>query len=1171
MRRCDGATVRQCDGATVRQCDSATVRRCDGSLSKDYFLLFTFYFMFAVHYKTMFQNPYTAHIYTSEIAEVLKAEHVNLYYLKGLSGSSRAALFHAVASKSKGNHLVLFHDKEEAAYFYTDVVALEGSPDRTLFFPSSYKRSVQYNQTDEANIITRTQTLKRLNEQRVSNFIISYAEALLERVLTRAELSRNTLEIKSGETLERDFLEEVLQTYKFQLVDFVYEPGQYAIRGGIVDIFSFSSSMPYRIDFFGDEIESIRTFDIESQRSLEDKKRVAIIPNIQWEKELGDKRVSFLDYIPSNTTIWLEDTELILGKIKEVYTKTDIKGEEANGLPKEKLLIDDATLRSQMKDYRSMVFSRPGSRKALRTWEFSTVPQTPFNKDFELLARELLKNHTQLGYTNYILSDNQIQLDRLKAIFEEISPDVGFAESTTTLHQGFTDADLKVAIYTDHQIFDRYHKFKLHDQFTKKEALSIKELANLNPGDYVVHIDHGIGKFGGLESIEINGNRQESVRLIYKDNDVLYVNIHSLHKISKYKGKEGQEPRIYKLGTGAWQKLKQKTKNKVKDIAGELIQLYAKRREQKGFSFSPDTYLQRELESSFIYEDTPDQGKATGDFKTGMEAEFPMDRLICGDVGFGKTEIAIRAAFKAVSDSKQVAVLVPTTILAFQHYNTFSNRLKNFPCSVDYISRFRTAGEQTQILKKLDEGSLDIIIGTHKLVSDKVKFKDLGLLVIDEEQKFGVAVKEKLKKFKLNVDTLTLTATPIPRTLQFSLMGARDLSIINTPPPNRHPIVTEVHSFNEEIIREAIEYEVSRGGQVFFIHNRIQNIAEVKDIIDKVVPGIRSVIAHGQMDGKTLEKVMLGFMMGDYDVLIATSIIESGLDIPNTNTIIINNAHHFGLSDLHQLRGRVGRSNKKAFCYLFAPPLTVLTADARRRLKAIEEYAGLGSGFSIAMQDLDIRGAGNLLGAEQSGFIADIGFETYHKILNEAVQELKESEYAGLFENDRSSESKEEAHKYVSDCIIETDLELLIPESYVNNTPERMNLYRELDNIDSPDQLTLFQEMLQDRFGPPPPETEDLLKVVKLRWLSREVGVEKIILKNSTLIAFFVSNPDSVFYKSKTFSRIIGNIQRNAALFRMKQERDRLSLRVSQVNGVIDAHRILEKLNASENNNQLDE
>ena len=1108
----------------------------------------------------MFSNPYHKHPFTPAIVQALQQKDNRLFHLQGLSGSARAALFQAVVSETKGNHLVLFHDKEEAAYFYTDLVSLEKTPDRTLFFPSSYKRSVQYGQTDEANIITRTQTLKRLNEQRVSSFIISYAEALLERVITRAELGRNTLEIRAGDTLSMDFLREVLETYHFQLVDFVYEPGQYAIRGGIADIFSYSASEPVRVDFFGDEVDTIRRFDVESQRSTQQVKRASVIPNVQWEKELGEKRVSFLEFIPANTTIWLDDLELVLKHIEEVHSRTTIDDNGGAALTKEEMLTRKEVIEEQLEQFTRVEFTRPVLPAPAAQWAFNTTPQPPFNKDFALLARILTENNAA-GTNNFILSDSRGQLERLRAIFDEVNPDLQYEEGAFTLHEGFSDHDLQVAVFTDHQIFDRYHKFRLHDRFTKKEALSIKELAGLNPGDYVVHVDHGIGKFGGLERIDVNGRKQEAVRLVYKDNDVLFVNIHSLHKISKYKGKEGQSPRVYKLGTGAWQKLKQKTKSKVKDIAGELIALYAKRREQKGFAFSPDTYLQKELEASFMYEDTPDQLKATVDLKGGMEAEFPMDRLVCGDVGFGKTEVAIRAAFKAVSDSKQVAVLVPTTVLAFQHYNTFKNRLKEFPCSVDYISRFRTAAEQTRILKQLREGSLDIVIGTHKLVGQQVKFKDLGLLIIDEEQKFGVGVKEKLKQIKLNVDTLTLTATPIPRTLQFSLMGARDLSIINTPPPNRHPIITELHSFNEDIIREAIEYEVSRGGQVFLIHNRVQNIAEVKQMVDKLVPGIRSVIAHGQMEGKQLEKVMLGFMEGDHDVLIATSIIESGLDIPNTNTIIINNAHHFGLSDLHQLRGRVGRSNKKAFCYLFAPPVTALTPEARRRLKAIEEYSALGSGFNIAMQDLDIRGAGNLLGAEQSGFIADIGFETYHKILNEAIQELKDGEFAGLFEQEKGEQTVS-TRNYTHDCQIDTDLELLLPESYISNVTERMNLYRELDNITTEEELEQFRSMLKDRFGALPGEAGELLNVVRLRWLAMRTGVEKIILKNNTLIAYFVADPDSVFYRSEIFTRIIGNIQRNPKLFRMRQDKDRLSFRVNHAGSIEKAFAILEEMNA---------
>jgi len=1110
----------------------------------------------------MLTNPYISHPNIAGIAESLRGSAPRVFALNGLSGSAKAAVMHAVMQSMRGNHLVLFHEKEDAAYFYTDLVSLEGNADRTLFFPSSYKRSVQYHQTDEANIITRTQTLKRLNEQRVSNFMISYAEALIEKVLTRAELGRNTLQIRQGESISRDFLEEVLQAYRFQLVDFVYEPGQYAIRGGIVDVFSFAASMPHRIDFFGDEVDSIRPFDVESQRSSEKVKTCAIIPNVQWERDLGEKRISFLSYIPSNTTIWLEAGEVILDRIDKVYGETILKNDDGEEVDNQEYLANAGVTRECLERFNRIEFGGQGGVESDLRWEFRTTPQPKFKKNFELLADQLKRNIDD-QYTNYILSENAGQFDRLRAIFAEIDPGVSFNEVPVSLHEGFADEDLKIAMYTDHEIFERYHKFRLQDQFTKKEALSVKELSGLNPGDYVVHVDHGIGIFGGLEKVTINDRVQEAIKLVYKDNDVLYVNIHSLHRISKYKGKEGQIPRVYKLGTGSWQKLKQKTKSKVKDIAEELIALYAKRKAQKGFAFSPDSYLQKELEASFIYEDTPDQSKATADIKKGMEAPHPMDSLVCGDVGFGKTEVAIRAAFKAVSDSKQVAVLVPTTVLAFQHYNTFRQRLKNFPCSVDYISRLRTAAEQRITLKKVQDGSLDILIGTHKLVGEQVKFKDLGLLIIDEEQKFGVSVKEKLKKLKLNVDTLTLTATPIPRTLQFSLMGARDLSIINTPPPNRHPIITELHPFNEKIIKEAIDYEVSRGGQVFFIHNRVQNIAQVKEMVDRLLPGARSVVAHGQMEGKRLEEVMLAFMAGEYDVLIATTIVESGLDIPNTNTIIINNAHHFGLSDLHQLRGRVGRSNKKAFCYLFAPPVAALTPEARRRLKAIAEFSGLGSGFNIALQDLDIRGAGNLLGAEQSGFIADIGFETYHKILNEAIQELKDEVFSDVFDEQRQEVEAGEK-QFVQDCQIDTDHALLLPESYVSNISERMHLYRELDQVGNEKELTDFRAMMIDRFGNLPEQAKELLQVVPLRWLAMRTGVEKIILKNNTLITYFAGNPDSLFYRSEMFTRVIGNIQRNQKLFRMRQDADRLSLRVNNVNSISEAIGIIEQLQAGE-------
>ncbi len=1106
----------------------------------------------------MIRNPYPKHPLFGGLNASLSEENHQVQYLEGLAGSARSALIQACLGELKGSHLVIFNDKEEAAFFYTDLVTLEGNPDRTLFFPSSYKRSVQYQQTDEANIITRTQTLRRLSERRVASFIISYAEALVESVVTKKQLGETTLEVRTGEKIDMAFLEELLQTYDFQLVDFVYEPGQYSIRGGIVDVFSYASTHPCRIDFFDDEVDSIRIFDTDTQRSLETVKKVNIIPNIQWEHEMGEQRISFLDYIPSNTTLWLDNPGLITDQVQSLYDKTDFDAEEEKSISKERFLIPGTKISEQMDQFRQVIFGVHLNQAEEQTWRFNTIPQPAFNKNFDLLVSNM-KEQSAAGITNNILSDNEKQLERLRAIFSEIDPELQYEAICQTLHEGFTDQDLRQSFYTDHQIFERYHKFRFHDRFSKKESVSVKELIGLNPGDYVVHVDHGIGIFGGLEKIDVNGKIQEAIKLVYKDQDVLYVNIHSLHRITKYKGKDTGPPKIYKLGTGAWQKLKSNTKKKVQDIARELILLYARRKDQEGFAFSADTYLQQELESSFIYEDTPDQLKATADVKAGMEVGFPMDRLVCGDVGFGKTEVAIRAAFKAVTDSKQVAVLVPTTVLAFQHQNTFRERLKGFPCTVDYLSRFRTSADQKKILSKLKEGTIDIIIGTHKLVGKDIEFKDLGLLIIDEEQKFGVGVKEKLKQFKLNVDTLTLTATPIPRTLQFSLMGSRDLSIINTPPPNRHPIITELHSFNEEIIKEAIEYEVSRGGQVFFIHNRVQNILEIKEIIDRVVPGVRSVVAHGQMEGRKLESVMLDFMQGDFDVLIATTIVESGLDIPNANTIIINNGQNFGLSDLHQLRGRVGRSNKKAFCYIFAPPVTLLSQEARRRLKAVEEFSALGSGFNIALQDLDIRGAGNLLGAEQSGFIADIGFDTYNRILNEAITELKETEFSGLY--DKPADIEGETTLFLTDCHVDTDLELLFPDQYVSNISERVELYRKLDAIKDENGLVAFRDMLLDRFGVLPAPSEELLKVVELRWLAQRTGVEKIVLKKSILITYFVSNHESPFYRSEKFKEVIRNIQANPGIFRMREDQEKLSLRSDQVNSVEEAYQILLRLN----------
>jgi len=1105
----------------------------------------------------MIQNPYPSHPYFQELTVSLREENCQVQFLEGLAGSARSALIQACLGDLKGPHLIIFSDKEEAAYFYTDLLTLEGTPERTLFFPSSYKRSVQYQQTDEANIITRTQTLRRLSERRVASFIITYAEALVESVVTKKQLGETTLEVREGDKIDMAFMEEMLQTYDFQLVDFVYEPGQYSIRGGIVDVFSYASSHPSRIDFFDDEVDSIRIFDTDSQRSLETVKKVNIIPNIQWEHEMGEKRISFLDYISSGTTLWIENPGLITDQIQSLFDKTEFDTEGKQSISKERFLIPGTDISEQMKRFKQVVFGVHLNQPEKQTWRFNTTPQPIFNKNFELLV-STMKEKSAEGFTNFILSENEKQLERLRAIFSEIDPELQYQAICQTFHEGFTDNDLKISFYTDHQIFERYHKFRFHDRFSRKESVSAKELMGLNPGDYVVHVDHGIGIFGGLEKIEVNGRIQESIKLVYKDKDVLYVNIHSLHRISKYKGKDAGPPKIYKLGTGAWQKLKNNTKKKVQDIARELILLYARRKEQKGFAFTTDTYLQQELESSFIYEDTPDQLKATCDVKEGMEAGFPMDRLVCGDVGFGKTEVAIRAAFKAVTDSKQVAILVPTTILAFQHFNTFRDRLKGFPCTVDYLSRFRSSADQRRIISKLKDGGIDIIIGTHKLVGKDIEFRDLGLLIIDEEQKFGVSVKEKLKQLKLNVDTLTLTATPIPRTLQFSLMGSRDLSIINTPPPNRHPIITELHLFNEEIIKEAIDYEVSRGGQVFFIHNRVQNIMEIKEIVNRLLPGIRAVVAHGQMEGRKLESVMLDFMQGDYDVLIATTIVESGLDIPNANTIIINNGQNFGLSDLHQLRGRVGRSNKKAFCYIFAPPVTLLSQEARRRLKAVEEFSALGSGFNISLQDLDIRGAGNLLGAEQSGFIADMGFDTYNRILNEAITELKENEFSNLYKT--AVEASPEERVFLSDCHIDTDLELLFPDSYVTNISERVELYRKLDAIKDEKGLVEFRNMLIDRFGSIPSPSEELLKVVQLRWLAQSCGVEKIILKKSILITYFVSNPESSFYSSLKFKEVIGNIQANPGIFRMREDQERLSLRNDHVSSVQEAYGILQKL-----------
>ena len=1089
--------------------------------------------------------------------------------LDGLTGSSKAIILAGVFLKMQNTHLVIIPEKEDAAYFYNDLVSMVGD-DNVFFFPSTYKRSVQYGQTEPANIVLRTEVLNHLASGKRKSILVSYPESVMEKVVSKPDLKKNTFHIKKGDRISLEFLEEILQEYHFTRTDFVYEPGQYSIRGSIADVFSYSAEIPYRIDFFSEEVESIRSFNTDDQLSVNILNQISIIPNLQ-DISVEQMNETFLDFIPQSTSIWIEDTVLIREKINNIFYQTRQKEEDGQLADKQEIIITGHHFIEDCAKFKIAEFGRQHLFTPDLKFEYHVEPQPSFNKNFELLSDKLLSN-TAEGFSTYIVSESQSQIERLQDIFSEINPEANFTPLFMNLHGGFTDNDLKISVYTDHQIFDRYHKFRIRGYFTKKESISVKELTGLNPGDYVVHIDHGIGKFGGLEKIEVNGKIQEAIKLVYRDNDILYVGIHSLYRISKYKGKDNAEPKIYKLGSGAWQKLKQSTKKRVKDIAKDLIKLYAARMDSSGYSFSPDSYLQRELEASFIYEDTPDQLKATIAVKEDMEAPHPMDRLICGDVGFGKTEIAIRAAFKAAADSKQSAVLVPTTILAFQHYRTFTSRMKDFPCNIEYISRHKKASDQKKILSKLEDGKIDIIIGTHKLAGNDVRFKDLGLLIIDEEQRFGVAVKEKLKKLRTNVDTLTLTATPIPRTLQFSLMGARDLSIINTPPPNRMPIVTELHGFNEDIIKEGIEYEVNRNGQVFFIHNRVENIRDIQAIIKRICPNVKTAIVHGRMEGRDIENVMFDFIQGDYDVLIATTIIESGLDIPNANTIFINDAHHFGLSELHQLRGRVGRSNKKAFCYLLAPPLSTLNHEARRRLKAIEEFSELGSGFNIAMQDLDIRGSGNLLGAEQSGFIAEVGFETYQRILHEAMLELRES---GDNENLTETEHFPDTEKvritkpFVSDFLIDTDLEIMFPDEYISNIPERIRLYKELNEIGTDNELALFEKKLIDRFGILPPSAEALLDIVRIKWIAVKIGIEKILLKNNLLIANFVSDQNSHFYHSGIFVSIMNYVNRKQSQMTMKQKESKLSLTINNVKSVKAAIQILNEIKESHVQEQL--
>ncbi len=1080
-----------------------------------------------------------------------------------MAGSSAAVLAAAASRKINKPFLFLLSDRETSAYFFNDLENLLGERDaayenrNSFFFPSSYKTPFQSLEEDNAGILLRSEVVNRLVSDGKKSIIVTYPEALCEKVVSRKALKKNLVTITKGEQLSVDFLLEVLLEEGFERVDFVVEPGQFSVRGGIIDVFSFSNDHPFRIEIMGDQVESLRTFNTESQLSIEIQEKISILPDIHAMSQETSHTEFLLNSMPSATVVWSDNLELATEIIHEAF--------ESEKIGEPRFLRAEGFLR-EIKNRLLVEFHRttaPQDKGVTFTFNFS--PQPNFNKHIELL-RSNLEENTASGLKNIILCDTQKQAERIRTIFETIreSEDgiLNFQHEILlmTLHEGFIDNQNKIACYTDHQIFDRYHRYRIRDKFPGKQALSIKALYNLKPGDYVTHIDHGIGVFSGLEKIEVNGRLQEAIRLIYKNQDILYVSIHSLHRVSKYTGKEGVAPSLHRLGSGAWSKLKNKTKKKVKDIAHDLIALYAKRREQKGHAFSADSYLQHELEASFMYEDTPDQEKATMDVKKDMESPHPMDRLICGDVGFGKTEVAIRAAFKAVSDSKQVAVLVPTTILALQHYYTFRERLRDFPCTIDYVSRFRTASQKKKALQGAKDGQVDILIGTHRLLSKDVRFKDLGLLVVDEEQKFGVSSKEKLKQLRVNVDTLTLTATPIPRTLQFSLMGARDLSYINTPPPNRYPIITELHAFNEDLIRDAVNYEVSRGGQVFFVHNRVQNIAEVAEIIRRNCPDARVAIGHGQLDGSQLEKVMVDFIHGDYDVLVSTTIIESGLDIPNANTIIINNANHFGLSDLHQMRGRVGRTNKKAFCYLLSPPVSTLTEEARRRLKAIEEFSDLGSGFNIAMRDLDIRGAGNLLGAEQSGFISEVGFDTYHKILDEAISELKENDFKEVFSSGSESAEKD---RQEADCQLETDLELMIPSEYVSNIEERLQLYKELDNVEEEDQLKAFAIRMEDRFGPLPDPVKGLLQAVRLRRKAQSLGFEKLILKTEKIIGYLPGSDHTGYYQGEVFGKILQYVQSHARQSRIKEMNGHLSLTIKQVKSVGEALQIITDLSGS--------
>jgi transcription-repair coupling factor (superfamily II helicase) len=1082
----------------------------------------------------------------SQIAEVLQQSE-NKIHLKGLIGSSLSFVVNSLFYKTELPFLLIFEDKEAAAYYLNDLEQLIGDKE-VLFYPGSFRNPYQVEEVDNANVLLRAEVLNRINSRKKPAIIVTYPESLFEKVVTKKELEKNTLKVAVGDKISIDFINEVLFEYEFKRVDFITEPGEFSVRGGIIDVFSFSNDNPYRIEFFGNEVDSIRSFDVETQLSIEKKNKITIIPNVE-NKFFQEDRESFLDYISSNTTLFIQNTDALISKLDSLFAKAEEAYSKLSGTVKhlapEQLFLNQKAFLKKALDFNVVELGSKAIFNSNKTFEFHILPQPSFNKQFDLLLNNLNENHFN-GIKNYLFCSNDAQAKRFHDIFQTL--DEANHESIRKqydtiklpLFQGFIDEELQIACYTDHQIFERYHKFSIKNGYAKKQTITLQELTNLSVGDYVTHIDHGIGKFGGLQKIQVEGKTQEAIKLVYADNDIVYVSIHSLYKISKFNGKDGTPPKIYKLGSNAWKVLKQKTKARVKHIAFNLIQLYAKRRLEKGFQFKPDSYLQLELESSFIYEDTPDQNKATQEVKADMESDRPMDRLVCGDVGFGKTEVAIRAAFKAVDNGKQVAVLVPTTILAYQHFRTFSERLKDMPVSVGYLNRFRTAKQKAETLKDLEDGKLDILIGTHQLVNKNVVFKDLGLLIVDEEQKFGVNVKDKLKTIAANIDTLTLTATPIPRTLQFSLMAARDLSVITTPPPNRYPIETNVIGFSEELIRDAISYEIQRNGQVFFVNNRIENIKEVAGMIQRLVPNARVGIGHGQMDGKKLEELMLAFMNGEFDVLVATTIIESGLDVPNANTIFINNANNFGVSDLHQMRGRVGRSNKKAFCYFICPPYSAMTDDARKRIQALEQYSELGGGLNIAMKDLEIRGAGDLLGGEQSGFINEIGFETYQKIMNEAIDELKENEFKELY----SEENKDVEKTYVKDLQLDTDFELLFPDEYINNITERLKLYNELSVIKDENGLLEFENKLIDRFGPLPKQAISLLNSIKIKWVATQLGIEKLVMKQGKMICYFVSDQQSSYYQSGRFSQVLQFVQTQSKLCTMKEKQTPNGLRL---------------------------